>query len=198
METSLNGLYAAGDVAAVPMQFLSGALVFGQIAAENAVEYIHKNHFYFEVEENLCQEQVNKVLVLLREFSDNRYAEVSPNDFEYKVRRNINDYLVSPKNKYKLEKAIELMNKYRTELPDIVKVRDSHELARAVEISFIIDCAVLSAHASLARKESRWGYRHWRSDFPNTDPDWVKHIDLSLGARYPEVQITYRPVERMT
>jgi succinate dehydrogenase/fumarate reductase flavoprotein subunit len=38
-ETSVPGLYAAGDMACVPHNYLLGALVYGQICAENAVRY---------------------------------------------------------------------------------------------------------------------------------------------------------------
>src|SRR3954470_120929 len=38
-ETSVPGLYAAGDMACVPHNYLLGALVYGQICAENAVAY---------------------------------------------------------------------------------------------------------------------------------------------------------------
>jgi succinate dehydrogenase/fumarate reductase flavoprotein subunit len=41
-ETSLSGLYAAGDAAAVPFQHLSGAFVFGRVAAESALAYMEK------------------------------------------------------------------------------------------------------------------------------------------------------------
>ena len=39
-ETNLPGLYAAGDAACVPKQFLTGAFVFGQIAAESALAFM--------------------------------------------------------------------------------------------------------------------------------------------------------------
>ena len=35
-ETGVPGLYAAGDVSCVPKGHLTGAFVFGEIAAENA------------------------------------------------------------------------------------------------------------------------------------------------------------------
>ncbi|MHA1188547.1 MAG: FAD-binding protein, partial [Candidatus Heimdallarchaeota archaeon] len=41
-ETTLKGLYAAGDVACVPLQHLTGAFVFGEVAAEEAIAYANK------------------------------------------------------------------------------------------------------------------------------------------------------------
>ena len=39
-ESSVPGLYAAGDVASVPKQHLTGAFVFGEVAAEAAMDFI--------------------------------------------------------------------------------------------------------------------------------------------------------------
>ena len=39
-ETNIPGLYAAGDVASVPKQHLSGAFVFGEVAAESMMDFI--------------------------------------------------------------------------------------------------------------------------------------------------------------
>ena len=39
-ETAVPGLYAAGDVASVAKQHLTGAFVFGEVAAEQAVKYV--------------------------------------------------------------------------------------------------------------------------------------------------------------
>jgi succinate dehydrogenase/fumarate reductase flavoprotein subunit len=95
--------------------------------------------------------------------------EIPIHEFEYKVRRIINDYVVPPKNEWKLKNAISWMHRFREELGRLVQVKDAHELSRLIEVGFIIDCAELSATASLARRESRWLPRHYRTDYPETD-----------------------------
>lgn len=54
-----------------------------------------------------------------------------------------------------------------------------HELMRAVEVSFIRDCAEMAARSSLTRTESRWGLYHDRADLPaRDDADWGYHLNL--------------------
>ena len=76
-------------------------------------------------------------------------------EFEYKVRRIINDYIVPPKNEYKLNHALRWMDRFRNELREIVRIRDVHDLFKVYEVENIIQCATLSAQASKERRESR-------------------------------------------
>ncbi len=60
--------------------------------------------------------------------------------------------------------------------------RDPHELMRAVEVSFIRDCAEMAARSSLTRTESRWGLYHDRADLPGRDDSqWGYHLNLRKG-----------------
>jgi HEAT repeat protein len=50
---------------------------------------------------------------------------------------------------------------------------------RAVEVSFIRDCAEMASRSSLTRTESRWGLYHDRSDLPERDDEnWRYHLNL--------------------
>jgi HEAT repeat protein len=54
---------------------------------------------------------------------------------------------------------------------------------RAVEVSFIRDCAEMAARSSLTRTESRWGLYHDRSDAPDRDDvEWRYHLNLRKTA----------------
>ena len=54
-----------------------------------------------------------------------------------------------------------------------------HELMRAVEVSFIRDCAEMAARSSLTRTESRWGLYHDRADLTQRDDEgWRYHLNL--------------------
>ena len=71
------------------------------------------------------------------------------------------------------------------------------KLSKFEEIKFILDCAELSVHASLAREESRWGWFHYRTDFPEKDDkNWLKHVVLELGIKSGEVQTYLVPIEK--
>jgi len=189
-EASLKGLYAAGDVACVPKQYLTGAFVFGEVAAENAVMYIEK------VGQNTPDfNQVVKFKVNLLKPLQEANGPISITEYEYKVRRIINDYVVPPKTEYKLSKAIWWMQRLRNEFIEKIKISEMHELTKALEILSIIDCAELSARASLERKESRWGFLHKRIDYPERDDaNWLKHIILQRQNGI--VSISHKPIEK--
>ncbi len=102
-------------------------------------------------------------------------------EFEYKLRRLINDYVASPKDDYKLGQALWWADRLEAELPDVATIEGSHQLGRALEVEAILECARLSATAARERKESRWGFQHFRTDYPAPDPNLVGHIVLSPG-----------------
>jgi len=66
---------------------------------------------------------------------------------------------------------------------------------RVAELYCILDCAELSARASLERRESRWGLAHYRVDYPEKDDDnWLKHVLLRKDSETGEMTVTTRPV----
>ena len=77
-------------------------------------------------------------------------------------------------------------------------MKDPHFASKILEIESIIETAVLSAHASLARQESRWGFWHYRSDFPERDDaHWVKHLILSKGSDAFEPRVSIRDIDTL-
>jgi succinate dehydrogenase/fumarate reductase flavoprotein subunit len=190
-ETSVAGLYAAGDVANVARGHLSGAFTFGEIAAENATLYARdQSSVTFD------SNQVTQIQARLAAIEERR-GKTSIEEFEYKVRRIINDYAIPPKNQFKLEQALNWMERFRHEIGAGVSVGDAHDVFKILEVENIIACATLSATASEARKESRWGFFHYRSDYPERDDrQWLKHVVLQKGERDEDIRVTYQPVER--
>jgi succinate dehydrogenase/fumarate reductase flavoprotein subunit len=125
-------------------------------------------------------------------------GQVTVEEFEYKVRRLINDYVTPPKNEYKLKMALWWMDRFQKEIREKVSIRGMHDLFKVLEVENIILCAKLSATASLERKESRWGFWHFRSDYPKKDDDqWRKHIMLQRGGDPGEIRVSHRPLARM-
>jgi succinate dehydrogenase/fumarate reductase flavoprotein subunit len=189
-ETGVPGLYAAGDTSLVARGHLSGAFVYGEIAAESAAEY----------GANLLLAEIDYAQV--DDFLDDREAKqgqsqnpISIEEFEFKVRRVINDYVAPPKNSYKLDQALWWMARFREELKTHARISDQHDLFKAYEVENIILCAQLSALASKERRESRWGPWHFREDFPERDDShWIKHIVLTRGERLEDVQVEHKPV----
>jgi succinate dehydrogenase/fumarate reductase flavoprotein subunit len=187
-ETTVPGLYAAGDMASVPHGYMLGAFTYGKICGRNAVESIS-----FLKDSRLDDGQIKaEHRRVLRPMS--QLDGIPPHQFEYKLRRRVNDYLQPPKSAYRLEKGLEFFERAREDLEQL-GATDPHELMRANEAHFIRDCAEMAARASLLRTESRWGLYHHRLDFPEMDDaNWFVHVNLKKGAD-GAMNLFRRPVE---
>ncbi|RPJ54766.1 MAG: FAD-binding protein, partial [Acidobacteria bacterium] len=191
-ETSVPGLYAAGDVACVSKGHLTGAFVFGEIAAEGAAAFVRAH-----AAPRADGEQVRQVEDVVGRRCAGSDKRVDVREVEYKVRRLINDYVVSPKNAYKLNRWLEWAERFHREIDEEVAVANGHELSKLFEVEHIVRCATLSAHASLARTESRWGNAHLRTDYPKSDDQhWLCHVDVRRGEDPREVRVSTRPLDR--
>ena len=60
-----------------------------------------------------------------------------------------------------------------------------HELMRCCEVESIITFAEMHIRASMYRKETRYrhlaNFVHYRSDYPDTDPQWEKWVVVQKG-----------------
>ncbi|MFG1297719.1 fumarate reductase/succinate dehydrogenase flavoprotein subunit [Xanthobacter variabilis] len=171
--TTVPGLYAAGDMASVPHNYMLGAFTNGAIAGEHAIDFIRDVDFDDYDRADVLAEQERVLAPTKREDG------IPPNQIEYKVRRLVNDYLQPPKVTKKYELAQQRFAEVRADMEEAMVARDSHELMRAMEVASILDCADMAACASLYRQESRWGLYHWRTDFAErNDEDWKCHVLL--------------------
>jgi succinate dehydrogenase/fumarate reductase flavoprotein subunit/HEAT repeat protein len=174
--TTVPGLYAAGDLACVPHNYMIGAFVFGDLAGEHAATGPGRDPYGGE----LPAEQLAEAHELV--YRPLRHPDGPPQQqVEYKLRRFVNDYVAPPKSDTRLAIAIETFERMREEIA-AMGARTPHELMRCVEVSFIRDCAEMAARASLARAESRWGLYHQRVDLPERDDNgWLFHLNLRKG-----------------
>ena len=200
-QSNVPGLYAAGDTSLVARGHLSGAFVFGEIAAESATEYANKfTTGLKDVKpdmENITA-QVNQFIKIKEKRLAQKNNPIPVEEFEYKVRRMINDYIRPPKNDFKLDKALWWMDRFRKEINTMVRVSDMHDLFKLYEVENIIQCATMSAVASKERKESRWGVWHLRSDYPEkNDKDFLKHIVLSQGDTPQDVRVSHKEIIKL-
>lgn len=174
--TTVPGLYAAGDLCNVAHNYMLGAMVFGKIAGEDAVDFIEgKEHA--AVDQAQIENERERIFAPLA-----REDGISPTQIEYKLRRMVNDYLQPPKVTAKMEIGLKRFAEIRADL-DQMKARNPHELMRAMEVHAILDCAELAAKASLYRTESRWGLYHYRTDYEGrNDAEWFNFVEIRKGA----------------
>ncbi len=171
-ETTVPGLYAAGDMANVPHNYMLGAFTYGWFAGTNAAEYC-ANFDGGAVDSTQIAEEMKRVSAPL-----GHSGGLPPSQVEYKLRRMVNDYLQPPKATRKMKLALERFDEIAEDIKNI-SAENPHELMRAMEVQVIHDCACMAAHASLFREESRWGLYHNRVDFPQrNDADWFAHCHL--------------------
>jgi len=164
-ETTVPGLFAAGDCAAVPHQYLTGAFVFGAIAGEKAAAYARSSKARKpEVDLKQAREDFFKPL--------RKETGLPVEQVEIKIRTRISQYLTPPKSDPLMQKMLWWVDRMRREDLDAIKVVDYHDLIKVKEVKSIIDCAEMAARASLFRTESRWGLSHFRLAYPKRDPWW--------------------------
>jgi succinate dehydrogenase/fumarate reductase flavoprotein subunit len=173
--TTVAGLYAAGDLACVPHNYMVGAFVYGDIAATSALA-----HAATVDHAEARADQVEAAHELI--YRPLRHPDGPPQtQVEYKLRRFVNDYLAPPKTGRKLELALEAFARMDDEIA-AMGAGTPHELMRTTEVSFIRDCAEMAARASIYRTESRWGLYHQRLDHPERDDaNWFRHVQIVRG-----------------
>ncbi|ASL10288.1 fumarate reductase/succinate dehydrogenase flavoprotein subunit [Mycobacterium intracellulare] len=186
--TTVPGLYAAGDMACVPHNYMIGAFVFGDLAGTHAASTLAD----VAAPQRLPSDQVREAHELI--YRPLRHPDGPPQpQVEYKLRRFVNDYVAPPKTAAKLSLAIRTFERMSEEIAEM-GARNPHELMRAVEVSFIRDCAEMAARSSHTRTESRWGLYHDRADLPGRDDaQWGYHLNLRKDAG-GEMVFLKRPV----
>lgn len=187
-ETTVPGLYAAGDMAAVPHNYMLGAFTYGWFAGQNAADDVAGRNLAPVDDEQVEAERARVMAPLLREHG------LAPAQVEYKLRRMVNDYLQPPKVTRKMEIGLQRLDDITEDIEQI-KADHPRELMRAAEVRAIRDCAEMAARASLFRTESRWGLYHHRVDFPHRDDaEWFCHTWLRKDAD-GAMRSEKRPVE---
>ncbi|MFJ9741108.1 fumarate reductase/succinate dehydrogenase flavoprotein subunit [Streptomyces sp. NPDC101166] len=183
--TTVPRLYAAGDLACVPHNYMIGAFVYGDLAGADAAQYR-------AYEGDLPAEQLREAHELI--YRPLRNPDGAPQtQVEYKLRRFVNDYVAPPKSGARLSLALEAFERMHDDIA-AMGAHTPHELMRCAEVTFIRDCAEMAARASLARTESRWGLYHERLDHPGRDDaSWFHHLDLHKSPS-GAMEFTARPV----
>ncbi len=193
-ETSLQGLYAAGECSGGlwgsvrVASACTEAGVQGKIAGETAPSYVKKVDF--------AKIDANQVKVILERINNPlmKNEGITPNELQKKMHE------ISEK-KIGLIKESNLLKEAINDLEQLLKndVENLHvsstkskmlnyEWMRAIELRNMLTCLYLSARASLAREESRGEF--YRRDYTHTDNDnWLRKIVLKK--KKDEVEIKF-------
>lgn len=160
-ETSVKGLYAAGDESTFG---ISGAAVFGWIGGENAARYVKK----------AASPVMDKVRAQIEEkkgFIDAlQHRKQGPDwkDANIALQHVMADYAGLVRSETLLEAGLRHLRRLKEKVHTTLRARNRWELTRCLEVVNLYDLAELVFVGALERKESR-GLHH-RVDYPYTDP----------------------------
>ena len=184
-ETTVKGLFAAGDVAGgFPQKYVTGALAEGEIAAESIIKRL-KNGIVRNPDPGFDE----KVLEILKGYEkaldDKSDSLYSYEDIEEAMQKVMDTYAGGISagygyNEKQLLAAGERIDKLSV-LAEGLKAENMHELLFLYEIrERITVCRSLIAHL-LARKETRWHVFGENLDHPDKDKNFEKYVNSRLS-----------------
>ena len=183
-QTTIHGLYAAGDVAGgCPQKYVTGAMVEGEIAALHMVKELDAG---LELpvneaeEETALEEKIKEYNHYLTGINDMFTVEA----LEEAMQKVMDNYAGGISTHYQFnEKQLALAKdkiKQLIELSADVAAEDMHELMFVYELrERLIVCLAVIAHLE-ARKETRWHSFAENLDYPNKDQNWLKYVNSRM------------------
>lgn len=196
-QTTINGLYAAGDVAGgCPQKYVTGAMVEGEIAALDMIKKLDEeggNKNIKATDENdrkAFDEKVNEY----NSFLAGKTQQFTTEAIEEAMQKVMDNYAGGISTHYQFnEKQLELADekiRQLIRLVDGLHADDMHELMFVYELKERLTvCLSVIAHLG-ARKETRWHSFAENLDHPEKSDDWMKYVN----SKYIDgkLQIIYR------
>jgi len=197
--TDVRGLYAAGEVACVSVHggnrlganSLLDTLIFGRRSGEDAAKYaLGRGHDH--VARSLLSDEHKRIQAIVgrAKGSGRRVSEIKAElgatmDAKVAVFRDEEGIQSA------LEKVRDLKEEAETAYIDDRGTIFNQDVLGALELENMLEQAEVTCMAALERKESRGA--QFRTDYPErNDEEWLKHIDVSLNGKGPEID--YSPV----
>lgn len=196
-ETTLKGLYAAGDVAGgAPYKFVSGCWVEGLIAGENAVDYIQKDYtekgnLAKRFREYMIDEE--KIRIYRPFLMENG---IKAKEMEEHLQKVMDEYAGGVSRYYEMnEKELNIALKKIKVLKKQIKylyAKDLHQLMSCHEVIDRIYTAEVMLYHLIYRQETRWPAYQSRTDYPELDnKNWLKFVNSHFDGE--KIEIIERP-----
>lgn len=197
-ETTIHGLFAAGDVAGgCPQKYVTGALVEGEIAALHMVEQL-------DAESRTEDEAQESELVAVAALEDKaaeynailqrEQAMFTVEQLEEAMQKVMDQYAGGIGTHYQfngkqLAMAEEKIRQLQV-LAEGLKAEDMHELMFVYELKERLTvCLSVIAHLG-ARKETRWHSFAENLDYPQKSDEWLRYVNSRLVDG--KIEIVYR------
>ena len=184
-ETTIHGLFAAGDVAGgCPQKYVTGALAEGEIAAQAIAERLEGSGKGFVVNEVADSELSENAFAKKSEyerFLNNKQGMVDIEQTEEAMQKIMDQYAGGISTDYQYNEArLELADekiKFLEQSIDNLAAQDADDLLRIYEIrERLTVCRSVIAHLK-ARKETRWHSFAENMDYPAKSDDWLKYVN---------------------
>ena len=199
--TTIEGLYAAGDVAGgCPQKYVTGALAEGEIAAEAILEYLSGAKTSGNTEtlgEVKDQELSGTAAAKKAEYEAHLSAVrslMNAEQLEEAMQKIMDQYAggIGTDYRYSETSLAKAEEKIAALLPvvDTLAAADTYELMQIYELrERLIVCRAVIAHLA-ARKETRWHSFGENTDYPEQSEDWMKYVNSRM--ENGEIKILYR------
>ena len=129
----MPGLYAAGDMASVPHNYMLGAFVYGGIAGEERRRLLRRGRAA-----RASTQPTSPPSRSAFSRPPAREDGLPPHQIEYKTRRLVNDYLQPPKITAQVAASARSASQRCARTSSQLMARDPHELMRALEAHSIL------------------------------------------------------------
>jgi succinate dehydrogenase / fumarate reductase flavoprotein subunit len=197
-QTSIPGLYAAGEVACVSVHggnrlganSLLDTLIFGRRSGEHAAGRSRQGPMPTTPSSRVSDTEQYIASIMARDSGGRRIGAI-----RHELGKTMNDYVAVFRDAEGLDKAHEAVRRMKEEAQSAaIDDRGSifnQDVIAAIELGYMLDVAETIVVAAKERKECRGA--QWRTDFPGrNDDEWLKHIDISVDGGEP--QVSYSPV----
>ena len=199
--TTIEGLYAAGDVAGgCPQKYVTGALAEGEIAAEAILEYLSgvKTSGNTETSGEVKDQELSGTAAAKKAEYEAHLSAVrslmNAEQLEEAMQKIMDQYAggIGTDYRYSETSLAKAEEKIAALLPvvDTLAAADTYELMQIYELrERLIVCRAVILHLA-ARKETRWHSFGENTDYPEQSEDWMKYVNSRM--ENGEIKILYR------
>lgn len=181
-QTTIKGLYAAGDVAGgCPQKYVTGAMVEGELAALDIVKSLNEESDSYTDDSYLDEIFDKKIEEYDSYLNNNAQGMFTAEALEEAMQKVMDNYAGGISTHYQFnEKQLALAEAKINQLIELVGyigANDMHELMFVYELKErLIVCLAVIAHLR-ARKETRWHSFAENLDYPKKSDDWLKYVN---------------------
>ncbi|MDY7038473.1 MAG: FAD-binding protein, partial [Thermodesulfobacteriota bacterium] len=196
-KTNLERFYAIGELGSggkdgadrLPGNSLPYCMAMGYIAGKDAAEVVQSS--------NMPKPDNDQVEMLIQKMQAplDRKEGTNPQEIKDKVRQILRKSAIFHRNEEQLNEGLKEIENIRDNmLPKVFTQTKSktynQEWMAALEAENMVDVTEMLLKSALMREESRG--LHEREDFPEVDPDWMKHIIIQRAG--DEMSFSTEPV----